>query len=105
MSERPVPGRQVERTALSWQRTALSVSVLAVVLLAHEIGWGLSAPAQAVTAVLAGLSAVAAGLAAAGASRLPAQGGWWRLRWAVTATILLAVAGLIGALADALGTR
>jgi hypothetical protein len=109
------PGMQPQRTALAWQRTAVSSLLLALAALgasAHR----LVAPAGAVpdvtalsvlTAVVAAAAAVVASVDAAlvvprqvhGLARHPASdplpSPYWRLRLVAVATVLLALAGAL----------
>jgi uncharacterized membrane protein YidH (DUF202 family) len=75
-------GSQPERTALAWQRTALSSAVVAILLLRAGLSEG------AVLETLAGLCLVALVVLAAVAARAP---GWVGRRGG----LLLAAAGLV----------
>jgi uncharacterized membrane protein YidH (DUF202 family) len=109
------PGMQPQRTALAWQRTAVSGLLLSLAALgasAHR----LASPAGAVadlpalsvlTAVVAAAAAVVAAVDAAlvvprqvtSLARHPASGSlpsaYWRLRLVVVSTVLLALAGAL----------
>jgi uncharacterized membrane protein YidH (DUF202 family) len=88
-------GRQLERTALSWQRTALSAAVVALLLLREGLREGARAGwtnGTALTAV-AGLCLVALAVLAAVAARAGRTAGQPRL--VLAGAVLVGVAGVL----------
>jgi uncharacterized membrane protein YidH (DUF202 family) len=94
------PGLQPERTALAWQRTGISGSLLGGVTVIAAAHRG-SLPLLAVTALLTAISAAAAGVAAtrpqAGLHGLQPSP-WTRLIATASVPVLIGMAGLLLAL-------
>lgn len=85
------PGLAVQRTALSWQRTALSAAALALIVL-RTMAHGPAAPLEAVLLIVA----VALGLSMVGVWLRPHPGGWGAVLAGATAvTALVFVASVL----------
>jgi hypothetical protein len=92
-------GSQLERTALSWQRTALSASVVALFLLREGLREGLTH--GTVLTTISGLCLVALAVLAAGAARAGKPAG--RRRLVLGGAALVGVAGTLLVLQLAIG--